>query len=79
MQRYFVDSKNILDNKIIISDNGMGFVKDNFDRFNNFFVPDKGFNNHGTGRFQFLHNFHKVYVDSIYEENGKLLGVKIMP
>lgn len=71
-----IEFKQLLDtsfqpDKIIISDNGMGFVKDNFDRFNNFFVPDKGFNNHGTGRFQFLHNFHKVYVDSIYEENGK--------
>lgn len=57
--------------KLTISDNGVGLDSDNYGRFKTFFITNKGFHNKGTGRFQFLHNFDFISINSTYEEGGK--------
>lgn len=53
-----------------ITDNGIGFDDENFDRFVTLFDDTKGFNNFGTGRIQFLHYFKNTQIRSVYIKNG---------
>lgn len=55
---------------IQIEDTGIGFNKENFDRFQRLFDESKNCNNFGTGRIQFLHFFDKTDIYTVYEENG---------
>lgn len=63
------DSESFLE-KIIISDNGIGFDKENFERFSKYSSNKKGFNNKGTARFYLL-AFENSLFESIYSENDK--------
>lgn len=56
---------------IHITDDGIGFNEDNFNRFVTLFDDSKGFNNFGTGRIQFLHYFKYTQIRSVYEVNGE--------
>lgn len=58
-------------NSIHITDDGIGFNDDNFNRFVTLFDDSKGFNNFGTGRIQFLHYFKYTQIRSVYEFNGE--------
>lgn len=53
-----------------VTDNGVGFNDENFDRFVTLFDDSKGFNNFGTGRIQFLHYFKYTQIRSVYEKHG---------
>ncbi len=52
-----------------ISDNGIGFNKIEFTRFNTFKDNSKGYKNLGSGRLQYVHFFERTLVKSIFEEN----------
>jgi hypothetical protein len=52
--------------RIIVTDNGVGFDNTNFKRFNPLLDRTKGYNNRGSGRIQFLHRCKRVEIDSIY-------------
>ena len=56
---------------IEIIDNGAGFIEENYNRFREFFDKSKGYDNRGTGRLQYFHRFHRIRIDSIFEEGGK--------
>ncbi len=66
----------IVFNKIIISDSGIGFDDENFERAFVYKDTRKGFNNRGSGRIQFLHFFNKCNVDSVYIDNNIYLQRK---
>lgn len=51
---------------IEISDSGVGFNDESFDRFERLLDRTKGFNNRGSGRLQYLHRFDEVSFESIY-------------
>lgn len=58
--------------RIEISDNGIGFNEENYERFNAFFDRSKGHNNRGSGRVQFMHFAEKTEVTSYYHKDGKV-------
>lgn len=57
---------------IEITDNGIGFVEHNYDSF---CTSDSDYKfeigGKGVGRINWLKSFEMVYIDSVYEENGK--------
>jgi hypothetical protein len=59
------DSKEL--EQVVIIDNGIGFTDENYNRFREFFDKSKGYDNRGTGRLQYLHRFHRIKVDSVFE------------
>jgi hypothetical protein len=66
-----MDPKRILE--ITITDNGIGFNKDNVLSFGKLFTTCKKekFNSKGVGRLAFFVPFYCVEIESIYEDNGK--------
>lgn len=66
-----MDPKRILEIKI--TDNGIGFNKDNILSFGKLFTTCKKekFNSKGVGRLAFFVPFYCVEIESVYEENGK--------
>ncbi|KPM33584.1 Hypothetical protein I595_487 [Croceitalea dokdonensis DOKDO 023] len=56
--------------KMHITDNGIGFNDEEFDRFNTYKDFTKGFKNLGSGRIQYTHFFDTTRIKSIYESNG---------
>lgn len=58
--------------RIEISDNGIGFNEENYERFKAFLDGSKGHNNRGSGRVQFLHFAERTEVTSYYRKNGKV-------
>ena len=61
--------------KVIISDNGEGFNRRNFEAFNclDYSPKQASFGCKGMGRLMWLKAFDSVMIDSAYEENGCLL------
>ena len=57
--------------RIVIEDNGIGFDRTNFSRFETLLDKSKGYNNRGSGRIQFVHRFGRVDVTSFYSEDAK--------
>jgi hypothetical protein len=67
-----LDSQKELED-IDITDNGEGFTEEAYRRFQDTFNCDKGFNNRGTGRIQYLHRFENILIQSIFQdESGNL-------
>lgn len=62
--------------KITITDSGIGFNDNEFERFINLRDDRKNFKNKGTGRVQYLHTFDKTYINSIYLDNNSETGYK---
>lgn len=57
---------------MVISDNGIGFDDENFNRLQVFKDESKGFNNRGSGRLQLLHFFSTAKYISVYgQEDNK--------
>jgi len=54
-----------------VTDNGIGFSDEEFERFNTYKRTDKGFKNLGSGRIQFVHYFNSTTVKSVFEQDGK--------
>jgi hypothetical protein len=54
---------------IEITDSGVGFDNESFDRFERLLDRTKGFNNRGSGRLQYLHRFGEVTFKSIYRKD----------
>jgi len=54
-----------------ISDNGIGFNDEEFQRFNTFKLTTKGFKNLGSGRIQYVHFFQSATIDSYFEWDKK--------
>ena len=50
-----------------ITDNGIGFNDEEFNRFNNYRDIRKGYKNLGSGRIQFVHYFDSTTVKSVFE------------
>jgi len=59
-----------------ITDDGIGFNDEEFSRFNKYKQSDKGFNNLGSGRIQFVHYFDSTTVKSVFEQDGKFFERK---
>lgn len=57
--------------QVIITDNGVGFTDENYDRFREFFDKSKGYDNRGTGRLQYLHRFDRIKIESLFEADGE--------
>ena len=55
-----------------VTDNGIGFNKQSYERLVVFKDDTKGFRNHGSGRLQMIHFFEKVIFNSIYQEGDTL-------
>lgn len=53
-----------------ITDNGIGFNDEQFNRFNNYRDIRKGYKNLGSGRIQYVHYFDSTIVKSVFEENN---------
>lgn len=51
-----------------ITDNGIGFNDDEFNRFNTYKLTNKGFKNLGSGRIQYVHYFATTTVNSVYKQ-----------
>jgi len=68
-------TKTLLENTefhhLSITDNGIGFNDKEFDRFNTYKQVDKGFNNLGSGRIQYVHYFDLTTIKSVFEQDGK--------
>jgi hypothetical protein len=54
-----------------ITDNGIGFSDEQFERFNIFRDVRKNYKNLGSGRVQYVHYFDTTTVKSIFEQDGK--------
>jgi hypothetical protein len=52
-----------------ITDNGIGFNDDEFNRFNTYKLTNKGFKNLGSGRIQYVHYFDNTIINSIYQQD----------
>lgn len=57
---------------IEITDHGIGFNIQNYERFKTLLDKSKGFNNRGSGRIQFVHRFDDIKIISRYFEEGTL-------
>ena len=57
--------------KIEVEDNGIGFTKTNYVRFESLRDDSKSCSNKGTGRVQYLHTFDDTTIDSTYKDRGK--------
>lgn len=55
---------------IEITDSGVGFTNESFDRFERLLDRTKGFNNRGSGRLQYLHRFGEVTFRSVFRQDG---------
>lgn len=70
--------KNLIDEnveqvvKITISDSGVGFNDENFNRLMRYKDDRKGPSNRGSGRLQYVHFFKETRFDSLYIDNGVL-------
>lgn len=53
-----------------ISDNGIGFNDEQFQRFNTFRDNRKNYKNLGSGRIQYVHYFGSTTVKSVFEQGG---------
>lgn len=60
-------------NKIVITDNGIGFDDENFSRLQIFKDDTKGFSNRGSGRLQFLHSYFLAKYESWYKQEEQYL------
>ena len=54
---------------IKVSDNGIGFTNNNYDRYHIALDNSKGYHNRGSGRFQILHRFDEIHISSYYQEH----------
>lgn len=61
-------------NEIIFIDNGIGFDDKNFERFKKLYDTSKNFNNHGSGRIQYVHFFDVIEIESIYKNKNSSTG-----
>lgn len=59
-------------NRLSIEDNGIGFNQKEFERFNTYKDYTKGYNNLGSGRFQYVHYFNETKIISVFLDNGAL-------
>ena len=66
-----IDSSSVEFRSLTITDNGIGFNDEEFNRFNTFKLTTKGFKNLGSGRIQFVHYFDSTTVSSVFEKDGK--------
>ena len=48
--------------QVEITDNGIGFTGENYNRFCEFFDKSKGYDNRGAERLQYFHRFHQIKV-----------------
>ena len=62
---------------ISVSDNGIGFGKDNEERLLALGDRSKGLNNRGTGKAQIFHRFKKIAITSVFEEGNEFLQKEI--
>jgi len=63
--------------KFVVSDDGIGFNNEQFNRLRMLRDDRKGRSNKGTGRIQYLHFFDKTSITSIYHDNASQTGFKI--
>lgn len=56
---------------LTITDNGIGFNDEQFERLNVFRDVRKNYKNLGSGRLQYVHYFDNTTVKSIFEQDGK--------
>lgn len=56
--------------QIIVSDNGIGFTDERFERFQKLKEPSDPYHK-GLGRLVYLHYFQSVYIESIFSETRK--------
>jgi len=74
---YYKTIKDLFDNEIYlldfieIEDNGIGFTKENWERFQKLAETTRGFNNQGTGKIQMFCRFNEVSIDSTFIEDNK--------
>lgn len=66
------EGKNSDLSKIVVSDNGIGFDDDNYQRLQIFKDESKGFNNRGSGRLQFILSFEKAQYESTYKQDNEI-------
>ena len=55
--------------RLSITDNGIGFDDDNFDRLKVFKDDTKGYDNRGSGRIQLIHSFTTATYESVFKQN----------
>lgn len=65
-----IDGNNDGLEKIVITDNGIGFNNENFKRLKVFKDDRKGFHNRGSGRIQLIHSFKSAEYESIYDDDS---------
>ena len=58
--------------RLVITDNGIGFDDDNFNRLSIFKDDTKGYNNRGSGRIQLIQSFINATYSSVYKQDGVL-------
>lgn len=58
--------------RLIITDNGIGFNDADFKRFNTFKDFTKGYKNLGSGRIQYAHYFDKTDISSVFIEGDEI-------
>lgn len=58
--------------RMAITDNGIGFDEENFNRLQIFKDESKGFNNRGSGRLQLLHFFHIAQYESVFRQGDEI-------
>jgi hypothetical protein len=63
--------------KIVITDTGIGFDNNEFERFINLRDNRKNYSNKGTGRVQYLHSFDKTKIESVYRDKDSSTGFSI--
>jgi len=73
---YWDENKDVELDKIIITDTGIGFDDNEFERFVNLRDNRKNYTNKGTGRVQFLHTFNTSHYKSIYRDEDSSTGYK---
>ncbi len=56
--------------RLSVTDNGIGFDDDNFDRLKVFKDDTKGYDNRGSGRIQLIHSFTTATYESVYEQDN---------
>lgn len=58
--------------RLVITDNGIGFDDDNFNRLMVYKDDTKGYNNRGSGRIQLIQSFITASYRSVYKQDGAL-------